>query len=65
MEEPNIHLAGVQRARTPEIRFSVADYWTAHYQRRPWYSSVASWVDWDSPSFQPPPLPPGGLFRSR
>jgi len=59
------YLAGVVRARTPDIEFSVADYWGAHYQRRPWYSSLSSWVDWGSPSFQPPPAPPGGFFRSR
>jgi len=59
------YLSGVLRDRTPEIGFSVADYWTAHYQRRPWFSSLANWVDWESPSFQPPPSPPGGLFRSR
>jgi uncharacterized protein YraI len=59
------YLAGEFRARVPDIGFSVADYWSAHYQRSRWYPTLSGWVEWESTSFTPPPVPRGGLFGSR
>jgi uncharacterized protein YraI len=51
------YLGNFFRNRTPVITFSVADYWDAHYQRRPWYSERSAWIDWGTPGFRPPPAP--------
>ena len=45
--------------RTPIVRFSVDDYWNAHYRSSAWYSSRSQWNGWGQPSFRPPPPPPG------
>jgi hypothetical protein len=59
------YLSGVVRARAPDIEFSIEDYWGAHYSRSRWYPTLSGWVDWESPSFTPPPVPRGGLFGTR
>lgn len=40
--------------RAPAVDFSVAEYWDAHYQRRPWYPNRDRWLDWGTPGFVPP-----------
>lgn len=39
----------------PVVTFSLRDYWSAHYSRRPWYGQVDAWAQWGTPSFAPPP----------
>ena len=38
----------------PVVTFSVAEYWDAHYARRPWYAQREQWLAWGTPGFQPP-----------
>ena len=38
----------------PVVRFSVEEYWTAHYRTRAWFSSKDRWVGWGTPGFVPP-----------
>ena len=46
------------RNRVPTVTFSVESYWDAHYRSRPWFSDQSSWINWGTPSFQPPPPRP-------
>jgi uncharacterized protein YraI len=51
------YLGNFVHSRTPLVTFSVAEYWDAHYPRRPWYSERSAWIDWGTPGFRPPPAP--------
>jgi len=42
------------RNRTPTVTFSVESYWDEHYRSRPWFSDKPLWINWGTPSFQPP-----------
>jgi uncharacterized protein YraI len=46
---------GVRSRAVPVVTFSVTTYWDTHYRGRPWYADRSVWVDWGTPSFQPPP----------
>jgi len=42
------------RNRVPTVTFSVEAYWDAHYRSRRWFSEQPLWINWGTPSFQPP-----------
>jgi uncharacterized protein YraI len=44
------YLSPILPSRMPVLTFSVAEYWEAHYQGRPWYSERARWEHWKAPS---------------
>jgi uncharacterized protein YraI len=43
------------RNQLPTVTFSVEEYWNAHYRSQRWFADKPLWVDWGTPSFQPPP----------
>jgi hypothetical protein len=46
----------------PAVEFSVAPYWDAHYQGRPWYGRKAYWqARWQNRAPAPPWQPPAGM----
>lgn len=51
------YLLRLDRQRVPVVKFSVEDYWSAHYRRWSWYEERDRWTGFGTPAFNPPPPP--------